>query len=190
MSAASSPAPTPSRWRFSRTYNAVEDHLFVRCFISYGVEDHRAVQPGWSPVLEAWSCPTRPKSSSGILKPPTPPWLLLSPANPRIFIQPLLPKMSTFCPLLEKVATFMHTTEFSIAAALTDDTYGPHPTSSCLVEGLSEAIYTIPRSPQDLQTWISQVKQYLQTGTVWSQPLATQRAFLNRCINSTLLWDL
>ena len=93
--------------------------------------------------------------------------------------------------LLEKVATFMSDTEVSFAAASTDGTSGPRPASSRLVED-SLKPFTLSRdhTPQDLQTWIGQVEQYLRIGTIRTQPLDTQRAFLDRCIDSALLRDL
>ena len=93
--------------------------------------------------------------------------------------------------LLEKVATFMSDTEVSFAAASTDGTSSPRPASSRLVED-SLKPFTLSRdhTPQDLRTWIGQVEQYLRIGTIRTQPLDTQRAFLDRCIDSALLRDL
>ena len=90
--------------------------------------------------------------------------------------------------LLEKVTTFMRNTEVSFAAASTDGTSGPRMSSARLVED-SLKPFTLSRdhTPQDLRTWIGQVEQYLWIGTIKSQPLDTQRAFLNRCIDSALL---
>ena len=138
---------------FSRAYNAMEKHLL------YDVSSYM--------VLKIIQLSSLFKVQVQKLKAANTALAAAIPSKSENIILALDTKNKRLLSLLEKVTTFMCTTEFSIATASTDTTSSPGPPSSHLVEdSLKPFMLSQDHIPQDLWTWISQVKLYLQTRMV------------------------